>query len=186
MNFSGIHDNSGSGNTIGGVVLQGSVNRATTWGATPSFPFMVDSNFPNLSFNAALRLNGTVIKFLPGSSVLTLNDSLVANNAVFTSLADDQAGGDSNGDGPATLPAPGGWRLFDARGNTQIRRSRVSYGGSGANSELQLGLFQTATVESSLIHQSASNGVVAGGQLVTLSGCALIENSSFAAFRSSG
>jgi hypothetical protein len=70
----------------------------------------------SIAVNANITLTmgpGIVVKFDPSTS-LTVNGSLQAagtagQNVVITSIRDDNAGGDTNGDGNVTLPNPSDW-----------------------------------------------------------------------------
>jgi hypothetical protein len=72
----------------------------------------------NLSVNAGDTLTlgpGVVIKFVSAVAQGNVGGGLVCNGTVarpvvFTSIFDDEIGGDTNADGAGTVPAPGNWR----------------------------------------------------------------------------
>src|SRR5690606_23137351 len=84
-----------------------------------------------------------IVKF--AGTELQVNGTLITNGTannpvIFTALADDSAGGDTNGNGPSA-GAPTAWRgiVFAATaGNSVLQFADVRYGGSGFVSNLEL------------------------------------------------
>src|SRR3989344_6945702 len=90
------------------ITVSGVINTNTTWTLANS-PYIVDSD---LSINSAtLTIEPeVVVKIAPFISIILDQDGTIdatgtsVNKIVFTSLADDEIGGDTNGDGNATSP----------------------------------------------------------------------------------
>ncbi len=108
----------------------------------------------------------------------TLNvNGTAAAPVVFTSHVDDSVGGDTNADGAATSPAPGGWSqiLFQngSTGNT-INHARILYG-AGAVRAINGGTHFAMT--NSLVRDSSSDAVaVVFDARADLSGNLLVDN----------
>jgi hypothetical protein len=111
-------------------VTQG-ITAPTTWG--PCTVYVIDNS---IQIAAALTIQpDTIVKFKKGTSLsVNLGGSIVADGAsaatpcVFTSIADDTSGGDTNGD--AGAPARGDWDYIQLRDNGSVFNfCRFLYGG---------------------------------------------------------
>lgn len=77
---------------------------------------------------------GTILKFDAGVQMTVngggtlLSEGTRAAPVVFTSVKDDEFGGDTNGDGDATIPAPGDWTAVKvAGGRAEFRNTKILY-----------------------------------------------------------
>jgi len=133
-----ISDNTFNDNNYNGVYLaeltfpEGQIS--TTWKKT-NVPYIV--NTLNLTSGLTLQIEpGVIIKFL-NNGRLNIEGSLEANGTttnriIFTSIQDDEYGGDTNNDGANTQPAKGRWHYvyFSASStNSTLDNTIIRYGG---------------------------------------------------------
>ena len=117
----------------------------------------------NLTVNAGAVFTimpGVVIKFTSYYYGIDVNGALVANGTpaqkiVFTSLADDSNGGDTNNDGNGSSPSKGNWRSIDFGPSSSdtlnsLKNCDFRYGG-GYNYSYEYGLFEYIALHSKWI-----------------------------------
>jgi RHS repeat-associated protein len=117
---------------------------------------------------------GTVIKFNSGAgmdvqpgSTLIVNGTL-AQPIYFTSINDISIGGDANGNGGATPPAPGDWNSIILDGATvSLQHVQMQYGGGPVTSGSQVGMIETTdnanvTIADSVLAYSFFIGIQTG------------------------
>jgi len=123
---------------------------------------------------------GTIIKSAPGVQIILEDGArLVAHGTsgepiIFTSLADDAAGGDTNGDGSGSQPKPGDWLGFDLQGaasldfnnDVEIRCWLIRHAGSIAENTLWTG---------SALHWITDNVTVTNNATLTIGAGAVVK-----------
>ncbi len=169
------------------AVHSGALTGGETWAASTVHIVSADVVIP--SGESLLIEPGAVVKFADDSGLrLQANSRLQALGTpslpvVFTSLRDDSVGGDSNGDGTASLPQPGTWTgiTFDGAQGT-IEQARFYYGGGSPSGVWQdsAALRTTGSAQldlsSSIIAKSFFDGVLAQGGEVSIINTVLYGN----------
>ena len=136
----------------------------TTWTLANS-PYVLDGNV-TVAAGATLTIEpGVIVKFNGTTRELRVNGVLSAvgtsaSHITFTSYQDDTAGGDTNGDGSATIGAPGQWyRVWVSSGNgsSQLRYADVRFGAYGTSAWANGALYVTVAGTSVLVEDSTFN-----------------------------
>ena len=143
------------------IILSGTITANTTWRG-----WKVYNVTGNLTVQNGVTLTvepGTVVKFNSGVS-LTVNSGATLNAIgtraqpiVFTSIKDDEYGGDTNGDGEKTYPYAGDWARIYAGGTLNMNYCRIRYcnnnsdqgaiQGSGGTVLFDNGIIEASTYE---------------------------------------
>lgn len=190
--FSNLN-NTANGVGLRGFTVRGTVNSDQTW-AKDNIPYII--SYLVVPSGKILTINpGAIIKFNP-SSVLNVNGSLntIGTDAdwiYFTSLKDDDIGGDTNGDGNTTSPAPADWdKIAIGGGIANFDHAVVRYGGFAccwtpmirANIYNQSG---TLSVLNSLIGYSDGNGIEHANGTTTVNFSTIWHNRGYGVYNSS-
>jgi RHS repeat-associated protein len=128
----------GAALSAGPTNVSGAISSNTTWTAANS-PYIVTGNV-TVAAGVTLTIEpGVVVKLNNQFREIKVNGTLTAIGTealpiTFTSIQDDTVGGDSNGDGSATSPAPAQWyRIHFAAGTaSELRYVNVRNGGYGS------------------------------------------------------
>ncbi len=137
-----LSGNSGTGNHYHAIQLSGSYNNIDL---APQGSIVYQMLPSGLVAGKTMTVRaGTIVKL--SATFFEMYGSLLVQGTaespvVFTSWKDDTFGGDSNGDGSATSPAPGDWVGIAAQGLATIDHAVVQYGGgTGACSYIMPGM----------------------------------------------
>jgi RHS repeat-associated protein len=195
-----------TGNGSNAVWVSGRVASSTTWD-NAGYPYVFTAGWgitvdQGVTFGLA---PGVILKGDGTASNIdvwgTLNAQGTAGNPVtITSVKDDSVGGDTNGDGAATSPAPGDWgRILlgykngSTAGAGTFDQVNASYGGAGVGGMFNLsyqpscGCDRASTITHSRI-VSATTGVYVSGDptgsaVPNISRDALAGNRDFAIYK---
>lgn len=130
--------------------ITSSVSANTTWGLPGSGStveadvFWVRGSLSVTAGNTLTLRQGIVVKF-DASATFAVNGSLQSQgasgaNVILTSIKDDNAGGDTNGDGNATLPNAADWGTVYfstlAPDSSRLTHTQVRFAGNGARGAL--------------------------------------------------
>ena len=106
----------------------------------------------------------------------------LAQPIVFTSIKDDEIGGDSNHDGSASTPAPGDWMALDIEGEAALEHVIVQYGGGSATGGWnQSGMIRTrgasaVSLRNCIISDGFYDGILVQGGTTTVENCVITGN----------
>ncbi|MFH1214204.1 MAG: right-handed parallel beta-helix repeat-containing protein, partial [Candidatus Neomarinimicrobiota bacterium] len=131
--------NTGTGNSTNGFGLKGTVSANCSWSSgSSSFPFIllgltqINSGY-TLTINAGTVIKGNSCSYIKANGTLDVNGES-GSLVTFTSINDDNYGGDTKGDGTATSPSGGDWDGIYLDGSSYegigyFDYCRVRYGG---------------------------------------------------------
>lgn len=121
--------------TEAATTVSGNIITDTIW-TTAGSPYVIESSVTLASGNTLTIEPGVVVKLFGWYTSFTVNGTLIAEGTatdpiIFTSLQDDNYGGDTNGDGNTTNPTPGDWlQIYFASASTAtLSHALVQYGG---------------------------------------------------------
>jgi len=174
----------------GVLVASGTIERSGTW-QNPGIPYVVSLfggvGLLDVAQNATLTLEpGTTVKFISRQGRLDVHGELRAEGkplqpVTFTSFANDWAGGDSNGDGDSSAPAPGdfaGLTFFSKSSGSFLSCCEVSFAGQGrqGSAAVTLSIGANLLFNTCLIDHSLDVGLKASSANPTLVGCIFTGN----------
>ena len=159
------------------VEFCGVVDSDTNWLTHTTYRITCNSS---VASGTTLTIPGDVIvKFNPNTHIVvdgSLNVNGTSANIVhFTTVLDDSIGGDTNGDGTATTPAPGDWRYIYIRGTANLEYASFQYGGYDSYPMIDVrGGSLTAT--NSNFENSKNNGIYVNDGLLSISNSSISNN----------
>ncbi|MCF8403891.1 MAG: hypothetical protein K9H58_08100 [Bacteroidales bacterium] len=165
--------NTGSGNTINAFGISGLIEQNLTLSESVcGFPYVLNGTLTLREGYTLTIPAGEVVKAYGSAALIyaygTINAlGTTADPIVFTSLYDDTYGGDLNGDGNATSPAPGDWgglTLYGVNDNEGIGwfdHCKVRFAGTSSNNYASIYFSQSDTsgMNHCTVDSSSNHGI---------------------------
>ncbi|TVR34618.1 MAG: right-handed parallel beta-helix repeat-containing protein, partial [Balneolaceae bacterium] len=159
--------------------VSSNINEDTTW--EENNVYLITSDI-TVGTGSTLTIEpGTVVKFASGRS-LNVAGQMIANGTeqqliFFTSDRDDAIGGDSNGDGDATIPAPNNWQRINIIGTgSEISHAVIRYGGSTTSTGV-LNAEASVSLSDIIVSNNFRNGIYSDVDQTGWSNVRTIDNS---------
>jgi len=177
------------------IPVSGNIRENTTW--VSGFVYLIQGSVTVVEGVTLETLPGVIVKFQNTSLALNINGTLFSHGTSdqkihFTSYKDDTVGGDSNGDGNATSPAPQDWVgiVIGSSGSADISNSVIRYGGRYSYSWCCNGIYYGAlrvsgqlTLANSLINEN-NYGVYRNSGTVNITQSSINQNESYGVYHS--
>ncbi|BCE03605.1 right-handed parallel beta-helix repeat-containing protein [Marinicellulosiphila megalodicopiae] len=165
-------------NTIDGFGNRSDANFATATVDADSYQainlsgtFTVDSYFPkavylltgSVTVNSSVKLEferGSIVK-VANSSTISVSGQLVADGVIFTSIHDDEHGGDTNNNADATVPSSGLWNHIYISSATEnsLTDTRILYSGRSTGALYLNGTTTVVDLDNIEINYSGTHGL---------------------------
>lgn len=179
-----LSGNTSTGSSHNGFATVGTIAGNMQWKTTAPFPFIVWDDITVLETGELSLYANTVVKFNDHYDDIVVNGSFkskgLAEAPVFiTSLADDNYGGDTNGDADATEPAGNQWGsiwLNPGSTNNLMHFTFLGYGGGYATSAIINIYTSDADFLNCTISTSAERGVYAKDASPDFQNCNFVDN----------
>jgi len=140
------------------ATLSGTISKGETWKGYKVYHVTGDLTIPN---GVTLTIEpGAVVKFDAGKSLTVAKGGTLnaigtrAQPIVFTSIKDDECGGDTNEDGDATTAQAGDWGRIYAQGSVNMSFCRVANCNNNSDNGAIQGIGGTVVLNNCLLERS--------------------------------
>ena len=172
----------------------GTIDSDAIWDITDTSYYLRED--VTISFSSTLTVNQDVILKMGNARKLYVDGALrilgsYTNPIYFTSYRDDTIGGDTNGDGGTTLPAPGNWDFIQFRDssndiNSLIDYTIIRYGGHDGSTDygaIHL-ISASPTIKNAILTENQHSGIRTNTSTPTLICNDIYNNSSYGIYNS--